>query len=194
MLMAVERKRKKRRKRNTRKRRNTRSTRSIRRRRVVLLLQLEMDKKTRSWRRMESQERWNLLLPFLLLGKIHKWIFSCLSCIYILLCVQVLKCLSCCFLVSGIWQWSRGQFGWPGEAPEGESLAFYEKGPVVSIPDVLKTRAILAFKVSTHSWCLSSPWFSFRMYKLLNPESFCFLFTDLVHSEECVSLGNWFVT
>lgn len=84
MLMAVERKRKKRRKRNIRKRRNTRSTRSIRRRRVVVLLQLEMDKKTRSWRRMESRERWNLLLQFLLLGNIHKWIFSCLSCINIL--------------------------------------------------------------------------------------------------------------
>lgn len=56
MLMVAERRRKRRRRRNIKKIRNTRSTRSIRKRRVEVL-QLEMDRKSSPWRKMESQER-----------------------------------------------------------------------------------------------------------------------------------------
>lgn len=176
MLTAVERKRKRRRKRNTRKRRNTKSTRSIRRRRVVGALRLEMYKKTRAWRRMESQERLNPFLWFLLskLSAQQGILFSCLTTLCV--CARCWEMHIAFPVFIGIWQWSRWQLGWPGEAPERESPAFHEKGPDVSIPDVLKTRACLTLEIPTHSWCLSSTWFSFRMYKLLNLESSFFLF------------------
>ena len=168
MRTAVGRKRRRRRKRNTRKRRNTRSTRSTRRRRAAPPW-LQMDKRTRQLRRTESQERWCLvsLLCFLLNNHVHILLFTFWICVGRRVFHAVFRL--------GIRQWSRGQLGRPGEAPTREGPALHEEGPAVPLPDVLKLD-FLTFEFSTHSWCLSSTWFSFRMYKLLNLESF-FLFS-----------------
>ena len=77
----------------------------------------------------------------------------------------------------GIGEWSRRQPWRPGEAPKREGLALHEgegEDPDISITNVLKPRSFVTFEFSSFSWCPSSTWFSFRMYKLLILESFFF--------------------